>query len=288
MGSYAESLLSDGEVVIMRQRQHPLSLFLDARSAVGLWIVGIILLVAIVFFNIQGSSGQIVGGAALVAIVLGILIFSWNWWHCRTEEYMVTNLRLMKLSGIVNKESADSSLEKINDAILQQNLFARMFDYGDLEILTAAEVSVDRYHMLNHAKAFKIEMLNAKHSLEHEMSYVAMPSPPLRATPTLPPNPPPAPSPAVAMPSPPPMTTAPDATAPPAMTPPQVVPGAASDSALASSLTMGSAAAPAGTQAIDTPDEVTGALSRLADLRDRGAITPEDYEAKKAELLARL
>ena len=33
------------------------------------------------------------------------------------------------------------------------------------------------------------------------------------------------------------------------------------------------------------PDEVTRTLASLADLRDRGAITPEEYEAKKAELL---
>ncbi len=37
-----------------------------------------------------------------------------------------------------------------------------------------------------------------------------------------------------------------------------------------------------------TPDEVTRALSGLADLRDRGAISPEEFEAKKSDLLARL
>ncbi|TMD27695.1 MAG: SHOCT domain-containing protein, partial [Chloroflexi bacterium] len=35
-------------------------------------------------------------------------------------------------------------------------------------------------------------------------------------------------------------------------------------------------------------DQVTATLDRLADLRDRGAITPEEFEAKKAELLGRL
>jgi hypothetical protein len=34
--------------------------------------------------------------------------------------------------------------------------------------------------------------------------------------------------------------------------------------------------------------EITQTLSRLADLRDRGAITAEEYEAKKTELLSRL
>jgi hypothetical protein len=36
------------------------------------------------------------------------------------------------------------------------------------------------------------------------------------------------------------------------------------------------------------PDEVTRTLANLADLRDRGAISPEEYEAKKTDLLGRL
>ena len=37
-----------------------------------------------------------------------------------------------------------------------------------------------------------------------------------------------------------------------------------------------------------TADEVTRTLGSLADLRDRGAISAEEYEAKKADLLRRL
>jgi hypothetical protein len=35
-------------------------------------------------------------------------------------------------------------------------------------------------------------------------------------------------------------------------------------------------------------NEITRALGDLADLRDRGAISAEDYEAKKQDLLGRL
>jgi hypothetical protein len=35
-------------------------------------------------------------------------------------------------------------------------------------------------------------------------------------------------------------------------------------------------------------DDPTVTLAKLADLRDKGAITPADYEAKKAELLGRM
>ena len=52
---------------------------------------------------------------------------------------MITNRRLLKVTGILNKRSGDSSLEKINDAILSQTVLGRMLNFGDLEILTAAE-----------------------------------------------------------------------------------------------------------------------------------------------------
>lgn len=56
----------------------------------------------------------------------------------------------------------------------------------------------------------------------------------------------------------------------------------------------GGTAGPAGTSAparaaTETGHaDLTGTLERLRELRDRGAITPSEYEAKKAELLARL
>ena len=280
MASYAESLLADGEVVLMRQRQHPLTIVFDGRAGLALWIIGIVLLFALVFFNIAGTARDLMSVGALIAIVLGLVIFAWNWWHWRTEEYLVTNRRLLKVSGIVNKESADSSLEKINDAILHQDLFARILDYGDLEIMTAAEVSVDHYHMLHHAKAFKIEMLNAKHTLEHEVAYVAMPSPPLRSGDA---------SGGTGNAG---SAAGPSAAAAPAYTaaPPPAYAAAPAPAAPAWSSTPfpAPAAEAPGTPAIDTTDEVTQTLAKLADLRDRGAITATDYDAKKAELLGRL
>jgi hypothetical protein len=112
-----------------------------------------------------------------------------------------------------------------------------MLDYGDLDILTAAEVSVDQYRMLNHAKSFKKQMMTAKHALEDGRSYSDVASPPLMAS-----------------------------AAPPAASP-------------ASRKDPGQA---------ETPEEVTQALVQLATLRDSGAITTAEYDAKKQELLGRL
>jgi hypothetical protein len=262
---YADTLLSEGEVIVHRARQHWLALILDARAAVVLFVLGIALLLAVAFLNPDPSLGQLISVAALVCLAIALVLFGYKWWQWWAQDYMVTNRRLMKVTGILNKRSSDSSLEKINDAVLEQNVLGRIMNYGDLDILTASsESGIDYFRMLNGAKEFKRVMLNQKHALETGYMYERPPSPPLRAEPMdmngerggstvgaqssepAPPNP------------------SATATAPVAASPPAPAPER------------------------DDSLEVTQALSRLADLRDRGAIDPEDYERKKDELLGRL
>jgi len=249
MARYADTLLTEGEVVILRTRQHWLALIGRARAGVALFLGGLLLLFLIAYFNVApGTLRDILSGIALIMLALGVIVFLYRLWIWWAQDYMVTNRRLLKVTGVLNKRSADSSLEKINDAVLAQSMLGRIFNYGDLEILTAAEQAVDRYHMLNNPKEFKKTMLTQKHNLETEFIYGRAPTPPLRAEA----------GPAVA-----PMNA-------PSAPPPQPVPPAPLESDE------------------DESREVTETLSRLADLRDKGAITAEEYEAKKDELLGRL
>ena len=113
--------------------------------------------------------------------------------------------------------------------------------------------------MLSQAQTFKRTMLDEKHRLEQEAFQI--PAPPLRA-----------PAPASEMVS----TTAPAAAAMPDPAPaPAPEPAAPEPPAAPAAREMSS-------------EEITESLGRLADLRDRGAISAEDYEAKKQELLGRL
>jgi hypothetical protein len=258
---YADGLLSSGEVVLRRARQHWLALLGDSRRAVLLWVLGILALIAYGLLGPQNRTLEtILGILAAVLLILGVVFFAKEYWEWWAQDYLITNRRILKVEGLMNKRSADSSLEKINDAVLKQDLFGRMFGYGDLDILTAADTAIDRYRMLADAPGFKRQMLDAKHQLEMEYSYRTPPSPPFRATEQ-------AAAAAAAQsarpsaPSPPPAPTPPPVSAPP----PAPAPSARADAA-----------------------EITQTLSRLADLRDRGAITPEEYQAKKAELLGRL
>jgi hypothetical protein len=279
--SYAQSLLADGEVMVLRTRQHPLALVKDARYGLALWLLAVALVVAVPIFNLGRPLSDYVAYVALACLGIGLLIVIWQYLLWLTEEYIVTNRRLLKVNGLVNKRSADSSLEKINDAILTVNLWGRIFNYGDLDILTASDQTVDSYRMLNNVRQFKKVMLNQKHALELEYSMGRAPSPPFRAGATPAPEPPPTPTPEPpAIPTPEPASSA--ATPEPVMAaerqlpPPPLPQPAASQAASEPAPTVSSAA------------EITQTLARLADLRDSGAISEDEYQAKKEDLLRRL
>ena len=261
MPRYADTLLTSGERIVVRSRQHWLATIIDARYPWLILIASIVVLLLSQNLD-QGVGRDLVGYlvvAGLVVAIAWLIRVYWNWW---AQDYIVTNRRVLKVEGIINKRSADSSLEKINDAVLEQNLFGRLLNYGDLDILTASEEAVDHYRMLDAAPAFKREMLHQKHELEGE--FFRPVAPPLRAQPVA------APEPA-----------------------PVGVAGGAAAGPTAAAVPSASAAppppppAPAGPPPM-TADEVTRTLAGLADLRDRGAITEAEYEQKKSELLSRL
>jgi hypothetical protein len=242
---YADKLLADGERVVLRTRQHWLATIVEGRMPWAIFIASVVLLFLTSALSLQVPRliFQWIAAVLLVVSLLWLLVIYVSWW---SEDYLVTNRRVLKVEGILRKRSADSSLEKINDAVLEQSVLGRMFGYGDLDILTAAETSVDQYRMLAGAPQFKRTMLDEKHALEEE--FLRVPAPPLRAAPQM----------QVAT------LAAPVAAAPPPAAPAE--PAAKSMSA----------------------DEITRALGDLADLRDRGAISLDDYEAKKQDLLGRL
>jgi hypothetical protein len=165
MASYADSMLAPGEHIILRQRQHWLAVVLDSRMGLLMWAIAVGLLVVRTALAIDGLLGDVLGWGIAISVVVGLVILGYRVLRWRTEEYLVTTRRLVNVSGVVNKRSADSSLEKINDAILEVNLLGRILGYGDLRILTAADSGIDFYRMLRDATTFKKAMLAAKHAL---------------------------------------------------------------------------------------------------------------------------
>ncbi|HXR26798.1 MAG TPA: PH domain-containing protein, partial [Candidatus Baltobacteraceae bacterium] len=171
---YADTLLADGEVVVFRSRQHALALLLDARYALLAWAITVVDVILLFVLHPDSGSGvlTILSWIGIVSFVVGLVLFLLQAWRWSAQDYVITNRRVLKVDGVLNKHAGDSSLEKINDAILDQNLLGRLLGYADLNILTAAEDSqIDDYHMLARPTEFKREMLNAKNLLDDEAAH---------------------------------------------------------------------------------------------------------------------
>jgi uncharacterized membrane protein YdbT with pleckstrin-like domain len=263
--SYARNLLSRGEEVVFESRQHWFAVLGETWP----FVIVAILAFAVLIWQTTSTAWQLTGLLqiiSLVALVVSLARIGLKIWSWRNQEYLVTTRRLIKAEGVFNKEMADSSLEKINDAHLTQSWVGRIFDFGTLDILTAADESagIQDYYMLADPVRFKISMLNQKEKLER---------------PDL---------------APPPRMQAPS-TAPAMQRAEPMAPRAGSDRVAQVPMEASHPAPAAPPHAPDPPatpasaaDQLTSTLESLAALRDRGLITPEEYEAKKRDLLERM
>lgn len=227
--AYIDELLGSGEQIRYIARQHIFVLI--GRVLMELLLMALLIAAGVVSsqaFNAEPLvAGMPVGQvillvcAVLSVFVLGsALIDALRW---TTEQYVITDRRVIQTEGVVNKMVIDSSLEKINDVELQQDLLGRIFDYGDLEVLTASESGINRMPRIASPLRFKRAMLEAKHEYERGYSYL--------------------------------------------------------DAQAVEPYTQSGSHAESGIRQM---------IEDLAALRDRGLLTPEEFESKKRELLSRI
>jgi uncharacterized membrane protein YdbT with pleckstrin-like domain len=177
MAGYLESLMSETEKVLHVARKH---WFILMRSILLEIFLILIIIAAMIFagFQLQGKTWLpvvIIAGVALliIPIITGtrdILVWA-------NHQFIVTNRRVMQITGIINKNVIDSSLEKVNDVKMEQSIFGRLFDYGDIQILTASELGVNLFRRIDDPIHFKTAMLNAKAALESIQGVVVDKSP---------------------------------------------------------------------------------------------------------------
>ena len=162
--SYLEGLLGEREKIILTARQHWFILF----GAIALEIILILLIfattiTAAVLFPQFLAIAVVIGFAILLIPIFTMTMDILNYTH---RQYVITNRRVIQISGVFNKNITDSSLEKVNDIHMSQSALGRMFDYGDIEILTASELGINQFKRIESPVQFKKALLDAKSELE--------------------------------------------------------------------------------------------------------------------------
>ena len=155
--AYADGLLSKGERIVHREKQHWWVFVWGARFTILAVIIAIV--VGILSTNLgtdepSATARNILTWIVAILFIGGLALLVWTTLRYLNQEYVLTNRRVLQVEGVVNKRVVDSSLEKINDAVLTQSIFGRAFGFGDLEVLTASEAAISEFKMIRNPIQF--------------------------------------------------------------------------------------------------------------------------------------
>ena len=157
---YLEEMLGENEQILLRARKHWSVLFgnivLEIFLIIALIVISFVLLPLVAFPVVP------LGFALVIVPVVGMVRDFLVWYN---RQYIVTNRRVIQTAGVFSKDVVDSSLEKVNDVKMSQSFWGRLFDYGDIEILTASEVGANVFRSIGEPIRFKTAMLNAKEKM---------------------------------------------------------------------------------------------------------------------------
>lgn len=162
---YLKQLLGANEKPILVTRQHWLVLLAEIITELILTIVTFAL-ITFIWVQWVGGGGWIVLAYLLMLLPLASLTYDVLLW--RSRKYVVTNRRVIHMFGLISKHVIDSSLEKVNDVKMVQSAWGRLFNFGDIEILTASELGVNRFTRIAAPIRLKTAMLNAKARMDEK------------------------------------------------------------------------------------------------------------------------
>ncbi|HYN48697.1 MAG TPA: PH domain-containing protein [Candidatus Nanopelagicales bacterium] len=241
---YTESLLATNEKIVYRTKQHWMAPIFGTVAGVVVLVGGVVLFILHLTMGTDGVVGTLrtlAFWASLILIVVAVAMVGYSYIQWWVEDYVVTNQKVVKVAGLLNKRTSGAALEKINDIVMEQGPLGRMLGYGTLKVSTASDTSDLTYETMRAPAEYRRTILDQK--MEFEQADARHIAAAVRGG-----VPAPAPAPAPA---------------------PQVVPAPV-------------APLP------PPPPTAEEKLRSLAKLRDDGLLTPEEFEAKKAGLLADL
>lgn len=130
-------VLSDGEQVVLRMRQHGKTMVVP--SAILILIVGVASAVMLVLPAGTGHLAVIRLAIAAAAVIAAAAWFGVPYLRWRTTSYELTTRRLRMREGIVTRTGRDFPLTRISDVSFSQGLLDRIFGCGRLIVESAGE-----------------------------------------------------------------------------------------------------------------------------------------------------
>ena len=163
--TFVSEILAKDERILLEARRHPLFMIVNAgpylAGSIVIWILVALSVVYVpdVFdFDIGGILALILVAVSLVPLFIAVYRIL-HWWR---EQYIVTSYRIIQVEGLMNRKTFDSALEKVNDVVMSQSLFGRLFSYGTINIVTGSDAAINEIIGVARPFDFKRVLMEAK------------------------------------------------------------------------------------------------------------------------------
>jgi uncharacterized membrane protein YdbT with pleckstrin-like domain len=143
--------LAPGERLVMEVRRHIAALAKPGLSAIAA-VVGA---AAIGYITSPRDEGHLIDTfVGLVAVVFSLRL-AWRVWEWAADRIVVTDQRILEVSGLLTRKVASMPLEKVTDMVYSRSVMGRILGYGDMVVESAGqEQALSRIDRVPHPDDF--------------------------------------------------------------------------------------------------------------------------------------
>jgi hypothetical protein len=159
----SENLIAT-ESVVIEAKKHWIAPARDSLIAAGMILLGLFLW----YWNpsgdgILGFLWAAIAIARWALLIGGIAWIVYNIIVWRTAEFAVTNLRVLRYEGFLQRRSSETLLTSVSDVKLNVGIVGKSLGYGDLQIFTqSGDAGADNFTSITKPAEFRNAMMTVK------------------------------------------------------------------------------------------------------------------------------
>ncbi|MDQ3986905.1 MAG: PH domain-containing protein [Actinomycetota bacterium] len=134
-GTTRPRYVAESEAAVIEVRRHPIVLVRPFLAAIGA-VVGALVIGSLVSWDDGGDFIDTMVGLTAIFFVLRVFWKILLWWE---DRLVVTDQRIIEVSGVFTRKVASIPIEKVTDMTYRRSIWGRMLGYGDLILETAGQ-----------------------------------------------------------------------------------------------------------------------------------------------------
>jgi uncharacterized membrane protein YdbT with pleckstrin-like domain len=130
-----DKYLSPGEATILEVRRHWAALLPSAAQLLAALLIGSFLGTLLG----PGSTSDPVDTFVFLVVMVFLIRFAWKLFEWQIDRIVVTNRRIIEVSGLVTRRVASIPLAKVTDLTYRRTVLARALGFGELILESAGQ-----------------------------------------------------------------------------------------------------------------------------------------------------